>query len=719
MMPNLKERSVTTIDDDGVTPMSFDAESLPMLMHTMTEMYPDTKMAALRENATNALDSHIEAGQTRPIEVTLPSEADCRLIIQDWGIGMGEYELTKIYGVYGRSTKRRSNKTLGAFGLGSKAALASVDSLQLVTVKDGKRFNVLIAKDVRGVGQLKIIKAEDGRKYTDTNEPNGVKVIIPVKRDTIADFEDKATRLFSLWEDGTVLVNGKRPKTLSESGYRVVSDLGYFATNSVYYTAAAVSVAMGGIIYKVEGLDSSARNAMFKDAAPLKNRDLVVLAEIGDVSVPAPREAILSTPENLRYVKGKIDAMYAYLIANGRAEVEAAPDAVAAVKIASTFGFLQIPNLTYKGVPITENLKVMGGMMAHLWRSQTGRRYIENNAYDKTLYIPVGYNSRTALVFDTRGDVAVEEEFMKRIRAVREMHPDFAVNHRFYVGDWEAMRTEVKEGVMYLDSMVDYKLITVLDAKTETEKALAHRKANRKSAVRTGTRGSLTYPVYTHDGNDYYSYDDMTLAEIRELDSVFVAQIDRYNETSTKTLFRAVGTEGEKMVIVAENRSLESLENRISKDVEVLSFETRANDVLRSQLTPLFANRADVHLDILHNNRSARGLVNNVAPFIKKIDSPLLKKMVKYSPNDVIERRAENIRVRALMRSAGVELTSAEVAEFIEDDAVISETVEAFYKFYKFVIHALSVTIEHEESDVVMFLNALYAAKGDVELPTR
>ena len=57
----------------GRTAMTFDENSIAHLMSVLTDLYSDKPLAVIREYSTNALDAHRAAGNTAPIEVTLPS----------------------------------------------------------------------------------------------------------------------------------------------------------------------------------------------------------------------------------------------------------------------------------------------------------------------------------------------------------------------------------------------------------------------------------------------------------------------------------------------------------------------------------------------------------------------------------------------------------------------------------------------------------------------
>src|SRR5271167_2884058 len=94
----------SNIDGNKIA-MRFDEDSLVHLMSLLTNAYTDPELAVVREYSTNARDSHIEAGQTRAIEVETPSALKPVLIIRDFGIGLSEQDIEEVYSLYGASTK--------------------------------------------------------------------------------------------------------------------------------------------------------------------------------------------------------------------------------------------------------------------------------------------------------------------------------------------------------------------------------------------------------------------------------------------------------------------------------------------------------------------------------------------------------------------------------------------------------------------------------------
>src|SRR6476469_9509797 len=108
MIPNnVKEvEIVSSLDDnpDNIISMGMSENAIPYLMILLSDMYSDNELACVREYSTNAFDSHIMAGQTKPIEVFTPTPLSPFLRIKDYGVGMDRDTIANIYAMYGEST---------------------------------------------------------------------------------------------------------------------------------------------------------------------------------------------------------------------------------------------------------------------------------------------------------------------------------------------------------------------------------------------------------------------------------------------------------------------------------------------------------------------------------------------------------------------------------------------------------------------------------------
>lgn len=223
--------------------------SLVHIMSILTDLYSDPELAIIREYATNAYDSHVEAGVERPIEVTLPTALAPFFKVRDFGIGLSAEEIHTIYSKYGASTKRETNEQTGMLGLGCKSALTYIDQFTLIAIKDNIRSTVNIGRNENGSGSLTVVES------TPTIESPGVEIIIPVSN-KYSEFETKARGFFRFWQSG-VLVNGQVPDCISNQ-FKVTDSLylndldgdGFWRTSS----GKRSIVVMGNVPYPVNDI---------------------------------------------------------------------------------------------------------------------------------------------------------------------------------------------------------------------------------------------------------------------------------------------------------------------------------------------------------------------------------------------------------------------------------------------------------------------------------
>ena len=250
--------------------MSFDQNSLAHLMSVMTDLYSDPELAVIREYSTNALDAQIAAGVSRPIEVSTPNGLSPFFKVKDYGIGMDADDITNIYSQYGASTKRETDNQVGMLGLGCKSALSYTQQFVLNSVKDGIRYQVAISRTETGSGVMEIVSE------TETDDPNGVEIVVPAKRGN--DFSQKAKRFFSFWTPGTILLNGEEPTFVS--GNKVTDKIMMVEQLDSDY------LVMGNVSYPLD------RIHRISEANYYNKYSLVVQIEIGDVNFTPSRESL-------------------------------------------------------------------------------------------------------------------------------------------------------------------------------------------------------------------------------------------------------------------------------------------------------------------------------------------------------------------------------------------------------------------------------------------
>ena len=227
----LPESTITISGDlefEAEFDMDIDPAAKAMVLEHLIRQYTAPYVATLREHTSNAYDAHVDAGQTRPVEVTLPSVLTPNLVIQDWGVGM-DFDTLKSYAQFGASSKRDNDETAGGYGIGSKSALAIATQFTVTSVKDGLRNVVIIGRNEQGALKISFISVNEA-----TDQPNGTKVTIPA---TDASQFTRAISggLFDGWPMDSILINGKAPdvSVFNTDYYEDLDGLGWLSFKRV------------------------------------------------------------------------------------------------------------------------------------------------------------------------------------------------------------------------------------------------------------------------------------------------------------------------------------------------------------------------------------------------------------------------------------------------------------------------------------------------------
>jgi hypothetical protein len=268
--------------------MGFDPSSVAHIMSVLTDLYSDPVGAIVREYATNAWDSHVEAGVTRPINVTTPNPLSQFYRVKDYGVGLSVDEIERIYAMYGASTKRDTDEQTGMLGLGSKSALTHTNQFTLVAVKDGVMATVSVSREPDGTGAMQIV---DTRA---TNDSNGVEITIPAAAGT---FKEKAERFFSFWPKDRYILDGNTVHSATDGMDEICPGIFIEIGNSSFRLNNCSYVVMGGVAYPI-------------DQSRLNNDGMwrmIAYVDIGDVHFTPSREALQYTPKTIATVESLRD----------------------------------------------------------------------------------------------------------------------------------------------------------------------------------------------------------------------------------------------------------------------------------------------------------------------------------------------------------------------------------------------------------------------------
>lgn len=284
---------------DSFTQFKIDATPL-MFKMLSSDIYTDKIMAVIRELSTNAVDSMIEAGtiNTKKYDVTLPNALNPVFKIRDYGTGLDEEGIKRVY-TYGASSRNTSNSFVGAFGIGSKSPFAYTKTgFDITSWCNGKCYHYN-ASLVEGIPQIFKISEED------TTEPNGIEVAIAVDRRDYPYFEEKAKKFYA-WFDYLPNINIEldiEKLRTEENGKKFLYDTDDF----IFFEHSSwrhdnISIKMGGILYKIPGVFSDFERQYIPDY-----RGLIIKAPIGRYSLQPSREQIDGTNENKERLKEDLD----------------------------------------------------------------------------------------------------------------------------------------------------------------------------------------------------------------------------------------------------------------------------------------------------------------------------------------------------------------------------------------------------------------------------
>ena len=158
-------------------------------------LYDYKKEAVVREYSTNITDSHNDSGK-RSLKgyIHVPTKMNPVIEFHDFGLGMSEDTIYSVYTVLGKSTKRGDNTTNGSLGFGSKSYGTVCDQMTVTSIKDGIKTVVICYKDRTGM------LAADTKSVTETDQPNGTIVSIPVKPNEVHQWQETAAKVLGAFE---------------------------------------------------------------------------------------------------------------------------------------------------------------------------------------------------------------------------------------------------------------------------------------------------------------------------------------------------------------------------------------------------------------------------------------------------------------------------------------------------------------------------------------
>lgn len=476
----LKEVSVTSnVPTANVTNMTISEDGMQHIMSLLTNLYKDPELAVIREYFTNACDAHVAVGSTTPVDITLPTWDSPVYVVQDYGIGMSEEDIRKIYAQYGASTKRLTNDQVGAFGLGCKSALTITQQFTLVSVKDGMKTTALISKSESGVNTVNVIS------NIESDELTGTTVKIPVP--DIYSFNDKAKRFFSFTAPEKVVIDSYTPGMVYESMKEIINpddqdDKYYIKPSSI----GESYLVMGDVPYEIsqgEMAESIKRLGLSIDRQFLLLPKIFIIP-IGSVDLTPSREGLRYTDKTNEVLDKKVSFVLKDLRRIAQAEIDECTDLKDVFKKMSVWkDFFSDPLTKWKDEKVKHYLDAPNSIRCI---RRTGYGASEHSTFRR---LSLNYSSPTFILKGLK-----ESESSKVARYIKPYIEDQGLT-----GIVNFMLVEDKE-VYESDWIAKSSIFTVMDPQDLIDKGKAYLKAQRdKTPKSTEPREKIKYPVMILD----------------------------------------------------------------------------------------------------------------------------------------------------------------------------------------------------------------------------
>lgn len=275
-------------------------------------LYSDKIRAILRELGCNAYDAHVSVGKGEvPFRIHLPDRLDPQLVIRDFGPGMSDQQIMTLYQTYFLSDKTDTNDLIGGLGLGSKSPFSYTDTYTVRSFQNGTMRTYAAYISDGGTPKISLLHTAE------TDEPDGMEIIIPVKKEDIYAFEDRARTVFTYFPVKPEIPNLSfhRVEYASEhSGWKIRKSGGYYDRQP--------NAIVGIVAYP---LDISALPTATQMEKVILNMPIDVDFPVGSVEVAASREGLSYTPDTVRVIKAKIAKIAEELPKEFQAQIDACP----------------------------------------------------------------------------------------------------------------------------------------------------------------------------------------------------------------------------------------------------------------------------------------------------------------------------------------------------------------------------------------------------------
>jgi hypothetical protein len=443
--------------------MGISAKGMEMAQYFLRDkIYSDKFLAVVREYISNAQDEHNKYNIDQSVDIQLKTvnglNGQWVWSVRDYAMGLNEYDIRNIFGVYFESTKSQENSSIGGFGIGGKAAFSYTDTFYVASYHNGTKINYVctLGSGTKGIPVGEIYKVSE-----EPTTEQGIEISLEVKPSDVHGFSN-TTNMFVEFFSPNVNIRFKNGyinvdafpitpiTTKTVGGYTFHA---YHKQPYSRYSTHTYFIRMGGVVYPHITLHSKHR---------LFSNTVIVDVPIGMLSIPISRESIENTPLNEKVFKDIEDTLDK--IQDEEIKLLTVPNFGSVIS-----GAISLSN-TYAGEWFLHSFKTTFPT-TQKWAYKLGRIYNDHTPYNSLV---------------CKGDVKFLVYIMPDIKSLKNWHVRLInalktikdVNYDGYVWmykkDYETMMNELDESINISDcTFVDVKSLKLpkleKNAKLDTE----------------------------------------------------------------------------------------------------------------------------------------------------------------------------------------------------------------------------------------------------------
>lgn len=471
--------NLRVVENNSHATKDFTIQASGKMFHmVISGLYSNKPQSITREIWSNAFDAHAMVGkQDVPFEVTFPTSLTPVFSCRDFGAGIAHENMEGFYTVLGHSTKENTNKAVGKWGVGRMSPMSYTDTFSVVSRHKGLIAYYSIQLGPDGSPQLHVMS-----EPSPTNEPDGLEVSFPVKREDIPSFQ-RAAEVVSYGFKVQPHVKNSRDKQF-EPIKKLIEGEGYY-----FYTDSRLSgpyAQMGCVLYPIN------TNSLPMGLLSFNTRNVVFEFDIGDLEVTASREDLSygANDPTLGNIKKVISKVKEEMIEKAQVEIDKEPSLYRATKAVCKYNkTITNANFCWRGTPIKDFRPHLSYNVLSIHVGSKG--YRDNST--------VGFGSETELYLNADYTIYVQDvsDKVANVRAAKRISSDLKPNERLIWVKADLSNPLAKTNLDALIHDLDYPVKHVKDLHDD-------------GAVKTGPRTKLS--VNSLDSSGYRRPMDMDQA---------------------------------------------------------------------------------------------------------------------------------------------------------------------------------------------------------------